>query len=614
MAEQVEVRLIAPDGRQITKWTIPGKNLWEVIAGSGMDPEGSCGGKGTCGKCKVRIDGRVNEISEEEREQLLAEELKAGIRVACKCTVNDPLKVYLDYASAHSDSKNRITRSVSASNDPAQVRYQKILIPGLDKEDPVPIHTRLRNALPAYRLDLNTANLNQLALLDRVGRPSLELNALILDEAEVKYLGREREKACGLALDLGSTSLFAALLDLETCEILAVATRNNMQRVYGADIVSRISYCLENEDGLEKMQRILVNNLNDMIEEITRDSGTSANYIYRLTAVGNPVMLHFLMGLNTSGFAFAPYAGLFVNELSYRAEQLGLNVNPGAELLLLPQVSGFVGADTIACLLTLPQRRSERFLLIDVGTNGEIVVSDRGKMWAASAAAGPAFEGGNIKSGMRAGNGAIDKAYLSEENRIEVNVLGEGPAKGICGSAVIDIVACLLKASYIDRKGTIDPVASDCLNVRQGERGAEILLAENHSLSSQPVVFNQEDIRQVQLAKGAIRTAIDILMKEASLEYKDLDKVYLAGSFGNYLDPENTILIGMIPPVKREIVKNIGNAAGEGAVAALLSKTKRQEARQLNEQIRYVELARHAGFQKTFLNNLDFPELKKSEA
>ncbi|MDD2511411.1 MAG: ASKHA domain-containing protein [Syntrophomonas sp.] len=608
MAERTRITLKSPDGPPMEFWTLAGKNLWDSIMASGMVIGGACGGKGNCGQCKVRLEGEIDEISDSERQHLLPEELRTGTRLACFCRVKGPLTVYLDPLALAIQDQAWLKTDSPYSAFSASVKNRQILIPGMEKDCPVPLLKRLARALPGLKLELSVDNLNQLALIDRLGRPALELQALVCQEQAVKYIGRSREKACGLALDLGSTSLFGALLDLEDGEHLAISSKANMQRIYGADILSRVRHCLENPDGLERLQQILLNNLSSMIGEMLEETGLSPEHIYYLVLVGNPVMLHFFLGLNPAGFARAPYAGLFCDEFTYPAAGLGLPVNQKAEILLLPQVGGFVGADTVAAVLSLPDWRSSRFLLLDIGTNGEVVLGDRGKLWAASAAAGPAFEGGGISSGMIAGDGAIDKVFLNPEGGLEYNLIGESLARGLCGSAIIDIIACLWRAAYLDSNGIITELAGEKLRMRQGERGAEIILVEEkESFRSTPVVFNQEDIRQVQLAKAALRTAIDILMKEAGSGPEKLEKVYLAGAFGNYLDPRNALGIGLIPPLEEERIKNIGNAAASGAIAALLSQDKQREARAIKEQVQYVELALYPDFQSLYLNNLNFP-------
>lgn len=608
MAERIKITLKSPDRPPMEFWTLAGKNLWDSIMTSGIVSPGACGGKGNCGQCKVKLEGEIDEISDSERQHLLPEELRTGTRLACFCRVKGPLTVYLDPLALAIPDQAWLKSDSPPVAFSAPVKNRQVLIPGMEKDSPVPLLTRLARALPGLKLELSVDDLNQLAQIDRIGRPALELQALVFKEQAVKYIGRKREKACGLALDLGSTSLFAVMLNLEDGEHLAISTKPNMQRVYGADILSRVRYCLENPDGLEQLQQILLNNLSSMIEEMMEETGSSPEHIYYVVLVGNPVMLHFFLGLNPAGFAQAPYAGIFCDEFTYPAASLGLPVNPEAEILLLPQAGGFVGADTVAAVLSLPDWRSSRFLLVDIGTNGEVVVGNRGKLWVASAAAGPAFEGGGISSGMIAGDGAIDKIYLNPEGGLEYNLIGDGPARGLCGSAIIDIIACLRQGAYIDSYGIITELSGEKLRMRQGERGAEIIIAEeNESFRGAPVVFNQEDIRQVQLAKAALRTAIDVLMKEAGLESKKLEKVYLAGAFGNYLNPHNAVAIGMIPPVKTETIKNIGNAAAAGAIAALLSPDKQREAREIKEQAHYVELALYPDFQSLYLNNLNFP-------
>jgi uncharacterized 2Fe-2S/4Fe-4S cluster protein (DUF4445 family) len=480
------------------------------------------------------------------------------------------------------------------------------LVPGLQEEFPTPIYDRIKQALARYRLELSVENLNYLAALDRPGRPTLELHAVIIDETKVQYVGRRRELLMGLALDIGSTSLWAALLDLETGETIAMASHSNMQRIYGEDIISRVNYAIENEEGALALQRILINNLNSMIEEMLEETGTDPVNIYRVTAVGNPVMLHLLTGLSTIGFGAAPYIGIFSEELKITAANLGLKVNPLSQLIILPQLGGFVGADTTACLLTLSPFHDQTFLLIDIGTNGEIVLCHQGSMWAASAAAGPAFEGGAIGCGMRAGLGAIDKVVV-EQGKLVFRVIGGGPPRGICGSGIIDLIAVLLRENCLDKNGIFTEKAKLSYNMRNGDHGAEIILLEGEGrLSASPLVLSQDDIRQVQMAKSAIRTAIDLMLQKANIAPSRLDNIYLAGAFGSYLDTINIIDIGLVPAADPGKIRNIGNAAAEGAIMALLSPAQLEAAATIKTKVQYIELAQQQEFQAIFLKNLSF--------
>ncbi|PKM78683.1 MAG: hypothetical protein CVU90_01410 [Firmicutes bacterium HGW-Firmicutes-15] len=606
MSDQAKMTIVEPDGKEYSFWTSKGKSVWEVLEIIGWDTKGACGGLGTCGKCKFRLAGGVSELSPSEREHLIPEEIKNGQRLVCLATVKGDFTLYIDYWQSGGTEKNGLLRYRYRPGilSQSQVRCKEFFVPGRQKDYPTPIYDRIKGALADYRLELSIDNINYLIGLDRLGRPTLELHALIFDDDKVQYVGRQREVLYGLALDIGSTSLFAALLDLETGQAVAMASQSNMQRIYGDDIISRVNYAMENEEGALTLHRILINNLNSMIEEMLVETNVVQESIYKVTAVGNPVMLHFLLGLNTSGFEAAPYSGALSEEMEILASPLGLKVSLLAKLNILPQLGGFVGADTTACLLTLSPGETDTFLMIDIGTNGEIVVAYRGKMWASSAAAGPAFEGGAISCGMRAGYGAIDKVS-SGEGKLEFRVIGEGLPRGICGSGIIDLIAVLMKNGCLDGNGNFTKQAALQFEMRAGEHGSEIVLVRGEgTMTGTPLILNQEDIRQVQLARSAIRTAIDILLKKAKIDVHKLDNIYLAGAFGSYLDPANLLNIGLIPSVNVNKIRNIGNAAAEGAILALLSDNKFKEAAIIKSQVQYVELSQQEEFQEMFLKNI----------
>ncbi|WP_157049093.1 ASKHA domain-containing protein [Syntrophomonas palmitatica] len=600
MSNEIKIDIIDSGGHTFSCWSDRGRRLWDIIAANGLETGGTCGGKGTCGKCKLKVEGQIEPPGEAERRHLLPEELKAGERLACYCSVQNEIKVQL--YSLDQDRKTRVFFKPGEEYPlDHSIEIRRIFIPGMDREQPLPVLSRLADALPSCALELSLDNISFLAAIDRAGRPALELYALVVEGRKVTRVMRRPEKILGIALDLGSTSLFAAVLDMLSGETLHVASRSNMQRVYGADIISRVSYCMENENGLHELQQVLINNVNSMIAEMLAQIGSSADSIYRYTVVGNPVMLHLFAEINVAGFAHAPYCGVFRDHLTFPASAPGL-LGGQAEVFILPQVGGFVGADTVAGLLSLDINKTASYLFIDIGTNGEIVLNHRDKMWAASAAAGPALEGGNITCGMRAGEGAIDRCWLREEGELVFNVLGNAAVRGICGSGLIDLTACLLKAGYIDARGTINPSASENLSVIRSENGPSIVLSQELN----PVVLTQDDIRQVQLAKSALRTAIDVLLREAGINHRDLDCIILAGTFGTYLDPENCMTIGLLPQVDKKKIINAGNTAARGAAAALLSERKRCEATAIRDKIQYVELASYPGFQDLFIQHLDF--------
>jgi len=600
--QEIQINIIGPDGGKTVCWSLTGKNLREVIAISNQDPGGSCGGRGICGKCKVRVRGEVSPLTAQESEFLLPEELKLGLRLACFCTIQGPLDVYLDYAPSHEIKPLKKSRNYQFK---PLVKTETFFIKGLEKSEPVPLLKRITNALPGFAVKITPKNINELAKLDREGRPSLELKALVFDQQVVKYVGREKRNAYGIALDIGTTTLFALLVSLENGETVQAASATNMQRVYGSDIISRISYCLEKEGGLEELHMILVNNINNLIAELLQQNALASDDLVKLTVVGNPVMLHLFLGISVKGFASAPYSGLFADVMHLEASAVGIEAHKNADLIILPQIGGFVGADTIACLLNIsPQMR--RFLLIDIGTNGEIVLADGKKLWAASAAAGPAFEGGRISSGMRAGPGAVDKVFYGDDGKIGFNIIGNEMIKGVCGSGIIDLAAVLRRGRYIDEFGIIDQEGSYNDNIKLQNVSDGLQLAVTDTVTGGKLTITQQDIREVQLAKSAIRTGIDILLMQAGLNVQDLEAVYLAGAFGNVLQAESCIDIGLVPPVSRDKIINIGNAAAEGALKALLSDAALAEAGVWQSRISYVELAGHKDFQEMFIKNINF--------
>lgn len=602
MSEQIRITIFETDGEEKNLRALKGSNLHEILEVHGY-ANGSCGGQGICGKCSVRIEGPVNQPHEEEHKYLMPDELRNGQRLACFCKLEGDCKVYLS-AGREIESKKLASRAWQIPPAQQVAEYKKFFIPGLDTQDPVPFYERVAIALKDYELDIQVSNINELARLDRPGRPAIELYALIVDRKRVVQIKRYRPSLLGLAVDLGSTSLFAALYDLESGEDLALADHTNMQRVYGDDVLTRISYTLEHPEGLELMQRIIVNNINTMIETMLSECEQEQDSICKVMVVGNPVMLHLLWGFEVSSLGLAPYTGIFSRAISCQARQLGLNVNPVAPVFVLPQLGGFVGADTTACLLTVPDISEHNYLLLDIGTNGEIVLAYKGTFWTASAAAGPAFEGGGIRCGMRAAEGAIHHVRFSQEENFSFDILGDGPARGLCGSAVLDLLAVLLEQAYLDQEGQFTEKAKTVLTIENGSRGDSLVLSSGEGST---ITLDQEDIRQIQLARAAVRTAVDILLDKAKITVNDLDKIYLAGVFGSFLRAENMMILGMIPSAPIKKFENIGNAAAKGAILALLQDEKWSKASEIAQEVHYVSLAEDKDFQRRFLNNINFP-------
>lgn len=396
-------------------------------------------------------------------------------------------------------------------------------------------------------------------------------------------------RSVGLALDLGTSTIAAALLDLKTGEELAAESRPNPQAIHGADLMSRLAYATGEPDGAARLQALALDAVRQMLERLRRKAGLAPEAVVAATLVGNTAMHHLFLGLPVADLAVAPYrpAVLAGSEASL----------PGLPpLYALPNIAGFVGADAVAAGLAAEiDRTEETVLVVDIGTNGEMLLAHQGRIYACSAPAGPAFEGGEISQGMRGGPGAIDSVQWDGRD-FAVGVISGSPARGICGSGLLDAVAAFLHAGVMDPGGRLRPEGPAALRVQDGG----VALTE-------AVRLTQKDIRALQLAKGAIRSAIDLLLQTAAIGPEDLSAIRLAGAFGNYLRKESALAVGLLPPVDPERVEPIGNAAAAGAMLALLSREARERAEALARRAVHLELARHPDFEEIFMNALDFP-------
>ncbi|MCD8249855.1 MAG: ASKHA domain-containing protein [Lachnospiraceae bacterium] len=390
------------------------------------------------------------------------------------------------------------------------------------------------------------------------------------------------------AVDLGSTSVVAYLLDGKTGATLAVRSMMNPQRQYGADVVMRASYAMEH--GAEALSSCIRRLVSEMIRELARECGGSQEDVVRIVMVGNSCMHHLFLEIPVDSLVLAPYEPKVKDAVSCSAQELGILAYPQARICWLPNIGGFVGADTVGCILaTHMEEREKMTLMIDIGTNGEMVLGNRKTgLMACSTAAGPAFEGAKISCGMRGSTGAIDHVHLDGADHPVFHVIGEGEPIGVCGSGLLDAASCLLKCGVIDESGQMKD---------------DWYFTKNVSLI-------QQDIRELQLAKAAIAAGIRILCAKKGIMVGDIEEVLLAGAFGNYLDPESACDIGMLPEELRGRIIPVGNAAGEGARIAALNQGEYERSRVLAREVEFVELAREADFQDIYVDELEFPEQK----
>jgi uncharacterized 2Fe-2S/4Fe-4S cluster protein (DUF4445 family) len=424
------------------------------------------------------------------------------------------------------------------------------------------------------------------------------VRAAVRGGAEVVAVLPPGARLLGLAADIGTTSLAAYLVDLETGETVAKAGAMNPQVAYGEDVVTRIVYCNEHETGAALLQARLIESLNLLIDGLCAEAGAGPEQIVEAVLVGNSVMHHLALGLPVASLGEAPYTPAADHAIEALAAQLGLRTAAGARVYLPPNIAGYVGADHVAALVaTGLLARSDTALVVDIGTNTEMTLTHGGRRWSCSCASGPAFEGAHIRHGMRAAPGAIERVQIID-GVARIQTIGGQAAAGICGSGILDAVAEMTRAGVIDARGAF--VRGHPLN----EDGAFVLASGAQSVSGQPISVSRADVAEIQLAKAAIRAGVDLLLAEAGLDENELDAFIIAGAFGTYIQVASAIAIGMFPALPLERFHQVGNAAGMGACQMLVSGAARAQAAQLAESSVYLELTIHEGFRDAYMQRM----------
>ena len=423
----------------------------------------------------------------------------------------------------------------------------------------------------------------------------------------------------GAAVDIGTTTIAMYLCNLENGEIVATVSEMNPQIVYGEDVMSRIQYTTAHQDGLHTLHKAIIRVLNQMLAQAGRDAGITARDIQELVMVGNTTMHHLFLNLSPRDLGHAPFASTIYRSLDIKARELGIAISPSAYVHVLPTIAAFIGADTAGVLLAEePHTQDENWLIMDIGTNAEIVLGNRRRLICASTPTGPALEGAHIEHGMRAAPGAIERIRIDAATlEPSYKVIGEdqwntGKPKGICGSAVLDAVAEMYRAGILDARGKMRLEEAANPRLRRGRTGTEYVVAfASETFVGYDLVVTQKDVRQIQLAKGALYVAARTLLNQLKLEAPD--KILLAGAFGMYIDKDNALSIGMIPECPRDNIFAVGNSAGDGARIALLNIDKRREALEVASRVTRYELPSDPEFQNQFIRSMNFPEREKSQ-
>lgn len=588
-------------------------SLFDAANWAGLAIDSTCGGRGTCGKCRVRVLEGANGVTSADRRFLTAAEIDSGWRLACQAVVRSECVVEAPrMMGAPKAALLGYGRHVALAPNVKKV-YLALPAPAL--EDGRSDARRLADALRDEGFEACLAPSVWRALPHRLRESFFQVTAVLCgDEVIDVEVGDTRGQSFGLALDVGTTTVVAALVNLDTGAVAAVESALNGQAVYGADVISRVAHTMEAPEGLAQLQARIVETVTRLVERLLASAEAPRESVYEAVVVGNATMLHLLLGIPPQAIAVYPFIQAVGDALTLRAADLGLPLHPGARVATVPSLGAYVGADVVAGMLAtgLARRRDGKLrLYIDVGTNGEIVLSGPETTLATAAPAGPAFEGAQIRCGMRASAGAIEGVAIDDDIRLQT-VGGGAAAIGICGSGLIDAVAELLRVGLLSPSGRLarpeeargrlpDALVNRLVPI---DRTRAVLL----SSPDDGIVLTQRDVRALQYAKAAIATGVKALMERLGVAESDLDEVLLAGSFGSYINPASARAIGLVPWVPLERIVAVGNAAGEGAKMALVSFRERQAANHIAEAVEYVELSARRDFNALFTQSLAFPD------
>lgn len=552
-----------------------GETLLEALRRHGVPVTAGCGGLGLCGLCRVKIlQGELSPPSTREAE-LLGQQLEKGWRLACQAKVLGDAEVEIPLRRATAKFRVRPLASIST---PA-------LFAPFDASGGEPSYEeRLLEALKAAGVEARQASLSALnALSSRVSGVAVVVEGEVVDIADA-YAGY------GLAVDVGTTSVAASLVDLLSGAVVAEAVTLNSQLKFGADIISRIRHSIAEPNGVRQLQEAAVNTVNELVSKL----GVTPAKIYRVVIAGNSVMQHLFFGVNPGPLGFLPFRPVYRRPLTAKGKALGLDVHPDALVESLPILGGYVGGDVVGDLLTARLSEYGTAMLIDVGTNGEIVLKRGNEYVAASTPAGPAFEGVGLHSGMMAIEGAIEKVRVSSGGEPEYEVIGGGEAKGICGSGYVDLLAELLRAGLLSKDGRL----------ARGPRVKELNGVLAYVIDERKgVALTQQDIRKLQLAVGAVKFTAKFLLKKMGVSAEDLEKVVVAGDFGYHLDARNAMEVGLLPKVDDSAMEYIGNGSLTGAELYMVSQEARREALELASVCRVLDVPRD---DRSFIAELAF--------
>ncbi len=611
--QQIQVTF-QPYGRVV--FVLCGTKIIEAAARAGLTVNMPCGGQGTCGKCQVKITAGAEKPSEVDKIVFNEDQLQNGWRLACQTPIHNGSVVHIP-ESSRLVSQQRIVIE-SQTEKPAEilpsVRKLYVELPEPTMQDNSADLLRLEEAIGTFKADLN-----QLRNLPKLLRQyNYKGTAVLVDHQLIDFEpGDTTEQCFGVAFDIGTTTIVGSLINLCDGNELAITPKMNPQVSFGDDVLSRIQHSSSCPDCLDELHNSIKAAVAEMIDNLCQQADINREHIYEAAFAGNTTMEHLLCGIDPAPLGVVPFVPAHARGLILNANELGIPINHRAKAYIFPLIGGFVGGDTVAGVLANNlSGRQGPVLMIDIGTNGEIVIANDGQLWAASTAAGPAFEGARITHGMRATTGAIEKVVFDDD--IRYSVIGNVPAVGLCGSALIDLAAEMLKSGIITSTGQLLgpdqlpaqlPKAISQRIYKNADGQIEFLVSQaDQGCKDLRVVLTQRDIRELQLAVGAIRAGVKIMLKKAKVEPEEINRVLIAGGFGSFIRRANAQTIGLLPTeIEHRKINYVGNTSLAGAKWALLSSNARRCAEEIARKTKHIELSLDTDFQMEFAEAMIFP-------
>jgi uncharacterized 2Fe-2S/4Fe-4S cluster protein (DUF4445 family) len=560
-----------------------------------------CGGKGACHSCKVQVlSGTVSRPTPGEVETFSPQELKAGWRLACQTYPRSNVKVHVPAESMTTPQRLQVEgQEVTVSPQPPVKAYPvKLAVPSLEAPQ-ADADNLLQTLNQQHRLNCNSVDIGALRVLSDQLRSWKWHCQVAVRNNEVIALLPPKSRPLGLAIDLGTTKIAGYLMNLNDGKTLAARGVMNPQISHGEDIISRINGAVHSAEERVQMQQLAAEAISQLGANLCAEVGANIAEIVEVVVVGNTAMHHLFLGLPVRQLALAPFIPAVSRALDVKARNLNLDFAPGTYVHLLPNLAGFVGADHVAVLLaTRVGQKKGPVVALDIGTNTEVSLIHEGRIVTTSCASGPAFEGGHIKYGMRAAEGAIERLQIIGD-KIQYQTIGEAPPVGICGSGILDALAQLYLSKAVDEGGRLNAYHP---RVRTQQKKREFVLVSKEERNGQPAItITQKDVRELQLAKAAIRSGIQVLLEASGVTEKEIKQVIIAGAFGSYINIASAVEIGMLPSLPLTRFLQAGNAAGMGAKLALISLESRTQARALTSRVHYIELASAPDFEQTFM-------------